>query len=148
MTGQDKPSEYSQTFEENNETSEVPALTLADYVAFCKQGDAQLLACCEVETFHATGPGGQGVNTADSAVRMRHTPTGIVVVARSERSQLLNRQSCLAKLRAALERRSRPPKKRLKTRVPHRSKERRLQSKHEVSQKKSLRGKVDLSRED
>ena len=100
MTGQDKPSEHSQTFEANNETSEVPALTLADYVAFCKQGDAQLLACCEVETFHATGPGGQGVNTADSAVRMRHTPTGIVVVARSERSQLLNRQTCLAKLRA------------------------------------------------
>ena len=58
MTGQDKPSEHSQTFEANNETSEVPALTLADYVAFCKQGDAQLLACCEVETFHATGPGG------------------------------------------------------------------------------------------
>ena len=96
-----------------------------------------------METFHATGPGGQGVNTADSAVRMRHLPTGIVAVARSERSQFLNRQACLAKLRAELERRSCPPKKRIKTRVPHRSKERRLQSKHQLSQKKSLRGRVD-----
>ena len=89
---------------------EVPALSHADYAAFSRQGDAQLLACCEVETFHASGPGGQGVNTADSAVRMRHLPTGIVVTARSERSQLLNRQACLGKLRAELLRRSRPPK--------------------------------------
>lgn len=112
--------ECGQATESTNEASEVPVLTHADYAAFCKQGNAQLLACCEVETFHATGPGGQGVNTADSAVRMRHTPTGIVVVARSERSQLLNRQACLTKLRSELERRSRPPKKRLKTRVPDR----------------------------
>lgn len=88
-----------------------------------------------METFHASGPGGQGVNTADSAVRMRHLPTDIVVVTRSERSQLLNRQACLAKLHAEFERRSRPPKHRIKTRVPHRSKERRLQSKHQLSQK-------------
>lgn len=121
----------------------VPALTHADYAAFAKQGDAQILACCEVETFHASGPGGQGVNTADSAVRMRHLPTGIVVTARSERSQLLNRGLCLAKLRAELERRARPPKRRLKTRVPHRSKERRLQAKHQTAQKKAMRGKVD-----
>jgi protein subunit release factor B len=120
----------------------VPALSHSDYAAFAKQGDAQLLACCEVETFHASGPGGQGVNTADSAVRMRHLPTGIVVTARSERSQLLNRQACLAKLRAELTRRSRPPKPRVKTKVPHRSRERRLQAKHQVSEKKTLRARV------
>ena len=68
MTGQGKTFECEQATESTNEASEVPALTHADYAAFCKQGDAQLLACCEVETFHATGPGGQGVNTADSAV--------------------------------------------------------------------------------
>lgn len=121
---------------------EVPPLTYADYAAFARQGDAQILACCTVETFHASGPGGQGVNTADSAVRMRHVPTGIVVAARSERTQLLNRRACLAKLRAELERRSRPPKKRKKTHVPHRAKEHRLQAKHQISAKKSLRGKV------
>ena len=121
---------------------EVPALSHADYAAFSKQGDAQLLACCEVETFHASGPGGQGVNTADSAVRMRHLPTGIVVTARSERSQLLNRQACLGKLRAELLRRSRPPKPRVKTKVPHRSRERRLQAKHQVSEKKAQRRRV------
>ena len=127
----------------NAPATEPFSLSHSDYAAFAKQGDAQILACCEVETFHASGPGGQGVNTADSAVRMRHLPTGIVVVARAERSQLLNRQACLAKLHAEFERRSHPPKHRIKTRVPHRSKERRLQSKHQLSQKKSLRGKVD-----
>lgn len=121
---------------------EVPALSHSDYAAFSKQGDAQLLSCCEVETFHASGPGGQGVNTADSAVRMRHLPTGIVVTARSERSQLLNRQACLEKLRAELLRRSRPPKPRVKTKVPHRSRERRLQAKHQVSEKKAQRRRV------
>ncbi len=121
---------------------EVPALSHADYAAFSKRGDAQLLACCEVETFHASGPGGQGVNTADSAVRMRHLPTGIVVTARSERSQLLNRQACLGKLRAELTRRARPPKPRVKTKVPHRSRERRLQAKHQVSEKKAQRRPV------
>ncbi len=128
----------------NPARADVPALTHSDYAAFAKQGDAQLLACCEVETFHASGPGGQGVNTADSAVRMRHLPTGIVVTARSERSQLLNRAACLGKLRAELTRRSRPPKPRVRTKVPHRSRERRLQAKHQVSEKKSLRGKVNL----
>ena len=142
-TGQQDVLDEASTSTKTLDEAFTPALSHADYAAFAKQPDAAILACCEVETFHATGPGGQGVNTADSAVRMRHLPTGIVAVARSERSQLLNRQACLAKLRAEIERRSRPPKKRIKTRVPHRSKERRLQSKHQLSQKKSLRGRVD-----
>lgn len=121
---------------------EAPPLTHRDYAAFAKQPDAQLAASCQVETFHASGPGGQGVNTADSAVRMRHLPTGIAVVSRSERSQLLNRQACLAKLRAELERRARVPKARKATRVPHRSKERRLEAKRRVGEKKALRGRM------
>lgn len=93
--------------------------------------------------FRATGPGGQGVNTTDSAVRMCHLPTGVVVVCRESRSQLQNRQACLAKLQAIFERRSHAPKLRKKTKVSRAQKERRLQAKHRASQKKSLRARVD-----
>ncbi len=68
--------------------------------------DDVLLGECEVETFRATGPGGQGVNTTDSAVRLRHMPTGITVVARRERSQYQNKRAALARLRERLEARN------------------------------------------
>lgn len=64
--------------------------------------DDALLAECAVSTFRSTGHGGQSVNTTDSAVRLRHRPSGIVVVARRERSQYLNKQAALARLRARL----------------------------------------------
>ena len=121
-----------------------PALTHADYARMARQTDEQILRACAVETFHASGPGGQGVNTADSAVRMRHEPSGIVVTARAERSQLLNRQACLAKLRAEFVRRAERPRTRKKTHVPHRAKERRLASKHATSEKKRLRGRPSV----
>ncbi len=73
--------------------SEVPA----DYSL--PETDDALLAECEVQVFKATGPGGQGVNTTDSAVRLIHRPTGIVVVGRRERSQLRNKLDCLKRLR-------------------------------------------------
>lgn len=65
--------------------------------------DEDLLAQCAVNTFRSTGHGGQSVNTTDSAVRLRHVPSGIVVVARRERSQYLNKQAALARLRQRLE---------------------------------------------
>ena len=51
-----------------------------------------------VETFASGGPGGQHANTSDTAVRVTHTPTGLSVTARSERSQRLNRALALAEL--------------------------------------------------
>lgn len=80
--------------------------------------DAELLAQCDVTTFRASGPGGQGVNTTDSAVRMHHRPTGVTVVCRAQRSQLLNRMECLKRLRERLEKMAYRPTPRRATRVP------------------------------
>jgi len=89
-----------------------------------------LLGECDVQVFRATGPGGQGVNTTDSAVRLKHRPTGIVVVCRRERSQLRNKEECLSRLRTRIEEAmAPPPPPRRPTRPSRAAKERRLAEK-------------------
>jgi hypothetical protein len=64
--------------------------------------DAQLLAQCAVDTYRASGPGGQKRNKTSSAVRLRHPPTGLIVIAEESRSQHENRARALRRLRQAL----------------------------------------------
>src|SRR2546423_13819487 len=64
--------------------------------------DAQLLDQCAVDTYRASGPGGQKRNKTSSAVRLRHPPSGLIVIAEESRSQHENRARALRRPRPGL----------------------------------------------
>jgi protein subunit release factor B len=103
--------------------------------------DQDLLRECVVETFRSSGPGGQHVNKTESAVRLRHLPSGVVLTSQQERSQHRNKALCLQKLREKIKRLNYRPARRVPTSVPRRAKNRTLEEKARRSQIKRLRSK-------
>ena len=106
--------------------------------------DEELLKECHIETFRASGRGGQHVNKTESAVRITHLPTGMVAICQNERSQLQNKRRCLKRLRSKLEVLNERPLKRIPTRQPRSAKENILRGKKIHSTKKKLRKKPEL----
>ncbi len=96
-----------------------------------------------VEFYRSSGPGGQHKNVTESAVRIRHLPTGIVVIACESRSQARNRQVAMERLKDALAKKMRKVKKRIATKVSRAAVEKRLFEKKCLSRKKYLRSSRD-----
>ena len=105
--------------------------------------DDALLAQCDFEAFRASGKGGQHVNKTDSAVRLRHLPTGIVVQSQESRSQWQNRFHCLRKLRARVKALNTVAKPRKTTKKPAGAKRKSRVAKVRHSQKKQSRSPRD-----
>jgi len=89
-----------------------------------------------VDTYRASGPGGQHVNRTESAVRLTHAPSGVVVTATENRSQIRNREVAFERLVHKLRTLNRVPKPRKPTRISRSVKERRLAAKKHRSSRK------------
>jgi ribosome-associated protein len=95
-----------------------------------------------IEAFRASGPGGQHVNKTESALRLTHLPSGVVVTAQDSPSQHRNREVAFERLVQRLKKLNYVPKKRVPTKPSKAAKKRRLETKKQVGAKKRARGKV------
>jgi protein subunit release factor B len=94
-----------------------------------------------VETYRSRGPGGQRKNKVETAVRLRHLPSGITVIATEHRSQSENRRLAFERLRDRLIKLNRPKRRRIATSLPLSAVEKRIEEKKIRSTKKRLRQK-------
>lgn len=104
--------------------------------------DEALLDECDVTVFQASGPGGQHRNRKLTAVRLRHRPSGLVVVGRRQRSQHRNRVEALQRLRSRLEELQATPAERIVTRPTRAARRRRVEQKRRRSEVKRRRKRV------
>ena len=94
-----------------------------------------------VDTYRASGPGGQHVNKTNSAIRLTHLPSGVVVIAQDSSSQHRNRETAFARLIERLVRKNFVPKKRMATKPTRASQERRITEKKTRAVVKTVRQK-------
>ncbi|XP_075647755.1 uncharacterized protein LOC142618668 [Castanea sativa] len=90
---------YSSSSSSNENNNEKKKKGGREYLEMTEQ---ELMRECEMDTFKASGPGGQHRNKRESAVRVKHIPTGLIAQAVEDRSQHMNRSSALARLRTLL----------------------------------------------
>lgn len=96
----------------------------------------------EVDVFRASGAGGQHVNRTESALRLTHPPSGVVVIAQDSPSQHRNRDTAFERLAERLKRLNYVPKKRVPTKPTASSRRRRIEVKKQRGQTKRTRGRV------
>ena len=94
-----------------------------------------------LETYRSRGPGGQRKNKVETAVRLKHLPSGITVIATEHRSQAENRKLAFERLRARLIKLNQPRRRRIPTSVSMKDIEKRIEEKKIRSKKKHLRQK-------
>jgi protein subunit release factor B len=105
--------------------------------------DEALLKECRVDTYRASGKGGQHVNVTDSAVRLTHIPSGLVVTCQKERSQYLNKRHCLTKLREKVKKLNYKKPKRIATKMSRSTKAKNRVKKTKSKETKRLRARPD-----
>jgi protein subunit release factor B len=101
----------------------------------------------EITAFKSGGPGGQHKNKTESAVRIKHLPTGIIVIAAENRSQIKNRELAWQRLIEKLAKRRQKSKPRLPTKPSRAAKEKRFEEKIQRSFKKLARQKIRMESE-
>lgn len=103
--------------------------------------DEELLAECDVETFRSGGKGGQNVNKVETAVRLRHRPSGLIVACQKERSQHRNKMEALRILRAKITKLNYRAPRRIATKMSYAKKQKITDNKVKLGVKKKLRTK-------
>jgi ribosome-associated protein len=96
----------------------------------------------DVEVFRSSGPGGQHVNKTESALRLIHRPSGVVVISRDSPSQHRNRETAFERLVERLVRLNHVPKKRVATKPSRAARQRRIEAKKIRTVTKRTRSRV------